>query len=322
MTPSLKDKRKQWLDILDGEDENAIKNQVIQMTWDAAAFRVVNEARRFAPRAPEGEVKLNGLMHRLLDHGFFVSQMASIRRQVDGAGVEGKKGVYSLAGLLKDLKEHRYLLTRKSIFEAESLEYDVESIKREEEKYDREQMKKGKRAWYTPANLDAEQLEWRHRDVDGLAGVARTARSPDDTIQDQVFTNLSAKIKGSCQEVKDHVDKFIAHAATPQSRADVRADEAGVTLNHLLESHRILCQVMSFLSVCILGGASLHPLPYAQFDQFQYIDEPLVAPNQVEGLRALWKQFENESHDWGQWGLNEYDSEFAKAQAAGQASIH
>ena len=322
MTLSLKDKRKQWLKVLDGEDRSAIKNQVVQMAWDAAAFRVINEARRLAPCTPDGDVKLNGLVHGLLNRGFFISQMVSIRRQVDVYGLDGKKGVYSLTGLLMDVQEHQNLLTRKSIFEAENLEYDVESLRRAHDDYARAQIEKGKRAFSTPANLDWQLIERRHQDVDRLADVAPTARSPEDTILAEVFTNLLAKLKDPCLKVKDHVDKFIAHAATPESRAGVRADEAGLALNLLWESHRILCQVISFLSVHIFGGASFHPLPYPQFDQFQYIDKPLVAPDKVEGLRALWKQYENESHDWGQWGMNDYELEFAKAQAAGQASLH
>ena len=316
MTLSLKDKRKQWLDVLDGEDRSAIQNQVIQMAWDAAVFKVINEARRLAPCTPDGDVKLNGMVHRLLNRGFFISQMVSIRRQVDACGLEGKKGVYSLAGLLKDVREHHDLLTRKSIFEAENLEYDVESLRCAHDEYVSAQREKGKRTFSTPANLNWQQSEQRHQDVDRLAGVVPTARSPEDTIQEEVFTKLLAKLKDPCLKVKDHVDKFIAHAATPESRADVRADEAGIALNLLWESHRILCQVISCLSVHILGGASFHPLPYPQFDQFQYIDNPLVAPDQVEGLRALWRQFDKESHDWGQWGMNEYDSEFSKAHPA------
>ena len=313
MTLSLRDKRKQWLEVLDGEDRSAIKNQVTQMAWDAAVFRVINEARRLAPCTPDGDVKLNGMVHRLLNRGFFISQMVSIRRQVDVWGLEGKNSVYSLTGLLKDVREHHDLLTRKSIFEAENLEYDVESIRRAAEKYASSQIENGKRAFFTPANLDWQQSERRHQDVDHLAGVVPAARSPEDTIQDEVFTNLLAMLKDPCHIVKDHVDKFIAHAATPEDRADAGADEAGIALNHLWESHRILCQAISFLSVHIFGGASFHPLPDPLFDQFEYIDNPLVAPDQVQRLQAVWEQYRSESSEWGLWGINQYESEFPKA---------
>ena len=155
--------------------------------------------------------------------------MVSIRRQVDGYGLEGKNSVYSLTGLLKDIREHRDLLTRESIFEVEDLEYDVESIRRAEEEYGRGQVEKGERGCHFPSSLNSQRLERRHQDVDHLAGVEPAARTPEDTIQDEVFTNLLAMLKDPCHKVKDHVDKFIAHAATPEDRAGVRADEAART---------------------------------------------------------------------------------------------
>jgi hypothetical protein len=51
LTPkTLVEKRAEWLTALVGEDRNSIRNQVKVMTWHAAAFRVVNEGRRLAPR--------------------------------------------------------------------------------------------------------------------------------------------------------------------------------------------------------------------------------------------------------------------------------
>ena len=80
---SLKVKRKQWLKVLAGEDRHSIIKQLSQLAWNAASFQVVNEARRVAPSDPEGGVQLNGLMHQLLDRGFFSNQVVGIRRLND-----------------------------------------------------------------------------------------------------------------------------------------------------------------------------------------------------------------------------------------------
>jgi hypothetical protein len=76
-------KRKEWRRVLRGKDRNAVFNQITRMLWDAAAYRIVNEARSLAPAANEGGVQLNGLMHRLIDDCFSVTQLVAIRRILD-----------------------------------------------------------------------------------------------------------------------------------------------------------------------------------------------------------------------------------------------
>src|SRR5579864_3290937 len=100
------------------------------MTWDVATYRVINEARRLAPTAPEGGVQLNGLVHSFLDRSFLCSQALVVRRLGDAEGLTGKKGVYSLIGLLKDMCNHYYLFTRESMLEAEAVPYKSEEPQR------------------------------------------------------------------------------------------------------------------------------------------------------------------------------------------------
>jgi hypothetical protein len=54
-------KRAEWLRVLCSRDRNAIFNQIGRMLWDAAAYRILNEARARAEPAKEGGVQLNGL---------------------------------------------------------------------------------------------------------------------------------------------------------------------------------------------------------------------------------------------------------------------
>lgn len=68
---TLPGKRKLWLEVLSGKDKHSVVHQITAMTWNAAAYQVVKEARRLAPADPEGGVQLNGMLHRLIDHGFF-----------------------------------------------------------------------------------------------------------------------------------------------------------------------------------------------------------------------------------------------------------
>ena len=81
----FKAKREQWLEQLCGQDRHSVVNQISRMIWDAAAFRIINEARRYAENADDGGVKLNGMVHQLLNKGFLASQASAIRRLMDKA---------------------------------------------------------------------------------------------------------------------------------------------------------------------------------------------------------------------------------------------
>jgi len=313
VAPTLSEKRKEWLNVLLGKDRHSIANQISQMTWDATAFRVVNEARRLAPRDSDGRVQLNGLMHSLLDRAFFASHMAAVRRLADTYPLHGEKGVYSLSALLKDMQTHRDLLTREAIFAAEDLQYDYEPIRQEYYEYKDSQREAGKEAPFVPDNLWWLRHDRRHEQIDRLAGVQAQDRQPGDTVREKVFLNLEKKIKKATEDVKCHVKKFIAHAATPDSRATVGTDEAGLTLNHLWQAHQHLCEVAGFLAIYVLGDSFPDPLPIPQYDQFKYIDKPLIDKSEIGALRELWDQLDRECRGWTKWGPDQYAKEFEGA---------
>jgi len=311
--PTLAEKRKVWLEVLSGKDRHTITKQITWMTWDAAAFRVVNEARRLAPRDPDGGRQLNGLMHSLLDRAFFASHLAAIRRLMDDRyPLNGKKGVYSLPALLKDMRKHRELLAREAIFAAEGLEYDYEPIRQRFFEYADQQKATSQQAYDIPDELCWFKHENRHERIDQLAGVQAQDRQPGDMVRKKVFDDLQRKVDGACEVVVEHVNKFIAHAATPESRATVGADEAGLTLNHLWQAHQHLCEVAGFLAIYLLGYSFPGPLPIPQYDQFKYIERPLIDASQVDKLQTLWRQIEKETQGWSNWDLDQYTKEFEK----------
>jgi len=316
--PGLSEKRKQWLEVLSGEDRHSISRQLTDMIWDAASFRMVNEARRLAPPDSKGGVQLNWMMHSLMDRGFFASQILAIRRLTDSYSLEGPKGVYSLSGLLKDMQAQRHLLTRAAVFAAEGLAYDYEPIRRRWRAYADERRSGSETAWATPADLDWHKHERRHEAVDMLTGVRPEARRPEDVIQEAVLVNLASKVARASKEIVTYAKKFIAHAATPESRAIVNADDAVLTLNHLWEAHKHLCQVAKFLAIEVLGDSCPGLLRIPLFNQFRHMDKPLIDSSRLGELRELWKQFEEECQSWKQWDLDTYRSEFGD-DAAGES---
>ena len=305
----FKSKREDWLKRITLKDRNSIQRQIWSMIWDAAVFRVINESRRLANNAKEGGVELNGMIHSLIDKCFFQSQANAIRRLMDTYEAEGKRGVYSFSRLLVDIKENIKLFTRENMFAAEELSYDYSSIQEADIKYRDEQIKSGEKAFFIPQELNWHRHERRHKDIDKLSGVDKDSRSPNDTIKPEIISHLKSKL-GSCKEITDYVDKYIAHAATPESRATINADEISLNLRKLWRAHEVICKVANFVSILILGDNHVGSLAtYVYGDQFDYIDRPLIEFDKIKYLRELWDRYEKETRSWGNWGIEEIEKE-------------
>ncbi|HUS93382.1 MAG TPA: hypothetical protein VM695_16110 [Phycisphaerae bacterium] len=305
-------KRQLWVQCLDGDDRHSVTRQITRMTWNAAAFRVINEARRIAPPAKEGGLQLNGLMHSLIDDCFFESQMLAIRRLTDSYPITGDRrgrDVFSLTSLLRHMEKNAKLMTRSNLLAAEGLEYDYEAVREKEREYHRERMLAGERAYFVPRSLDSHGLQTRQEQIDFLAGVVGTQRSPDDSVRPEILSHLRRKVLGACEEIRVRVDKFVAHAASPDSRQAEDADAMRVDLNHIWEAHKAICEVANFVDMYLLTGTSHGFLAVPQYDQFAYIDRPLVASGCVADLRAMWDAYEKETGEWGLWGIDELRTE-------------
>jgi hypothetical protein len=126
--------------------------QIFWMVWNVGAFRVINEARRITPRDNQGGVQLNALVHQLIDHSFFESQMLAIRRLTDTYPLTGdprKRDVFSLTSLLQDMRNHAHLMTRANMFAAEGLQYDYEAVRHKQIEYFRAPPT-GRGSWVPP----------------------------------------------------------------------------------------------------------------------------------------------------------------------------
>lgn len=304
MPPSLTltERRKLWLETLRGDDTNSVMNQLTEMTWYFAAFKVVNEARRIAAPARSGGVQLNGLMHDLITHGFYVMQSAAVRRLLDKKDADDrKKGVFSLMGLLLDIVKHAELLTRRNLLEAESLVYDFEPLRDADRQRDIEELlADGKiRARSCPNTGNWHGSEHRHEMIDRLARVAAADRKPTDAIPLSLLQSLKTKVEIACSAISVFATKYIAHAAIPSSRA--AENTTNPKLIELEVGLRSLCEVASFIAIHILGDSSAPPLPFPTYDVLEYVERPLVTSAQIETLRTVWDGFAKESETWNNW---------------------
>jgi len=300
----FKAKREQWLEWIAGKDAHAIRNQITRMVWEAAVFRVINEARGYAPTDSKGKVQLSGTMHQLINDCFFVSQAAAIRRLVDrgppgaSSAAEGAKGVYSLYGLLADIQRHWHLLTREHILAAEGVPYDFEPIREKANEYSVQQREAVIRAYMEPEELDWRTPARRHEQIDRLTGTSKDRRTRGDSVRPELLQNLIDKLQSACRAVKKYTDMRIAHAAAPGSMATVTSAEINITLGHLWEAHEVICRVVHLVGLHILGTSINSHLAVPQFEQFEYIDRPLVSVANIPKLYDVWQDYDRLNNEW------------------------
>jgi len=300
-----KQKRDIWIQCMNGEGYNSILKQIWRMIWNTAAFRVINEARKIAPSAQEGGVQLNYLIHNLIDKCFFESQASAIRRLNDT-----KRNVYSLVRLLDDMSKNVKLMTRENIFKYEQLEYDVEKLKQKEDEYIEENVKKGLRAWGTPKEIDPGISVDRHKQIDFLAGVDYIDRSPSDCIRRKILINIRKRLIENGEDIIKYTNRYVAHATKKESGNNRNIDEIPFSLNDLWRAHKNICEMTNFINLYILIGANYGFLAIPQFNQFKYIDKPLVASENIQVLKDVWDEYNKETFNWMNWGIPEYRKEF------------
>lgn len=304
---AFKSRRELWIQSLEGDDPNSIKRQIRTMVWNTAAYRIINEARRIAPPAEEGGVQLNGMMHRLIDKGFFESQLLAIRRLAQGGSLaeDQERDVYSISSLLEDMKAHVQLVTRANLFQAEGLPYDVDYL---QVASCQTRVETAPPAYYSQ-ELDLRRLRERHAEVDSLTGVTPDRRSPDDTVSVRLLSCLNQKVLDAYADIRPYINKFLAHPATPESRGIVNADGIRITLDHLYQAHEGICKVANFIGRYLLTGGYTSFLAVPQYDQFAYIDRPLVTKEGIESLKRVWDEYDKETREWTQWGIEDLRKE-------------
>ena len=252
-------------------------------------------------------------MHRLIDDGFFEGQSLAIRRLIDDYPITSdghRNDVFSLVSLLKDMKKYVFLFTRQNMLAAEGKDYDYLPILERARAYNREREIAGDHSYVLPQVLNWRGIERRHEQIDFLAGVTEKSRSPMDAVRSLVLDLLIEKITTASQDLQVHVNKFVAHAASPESRQLVSADSFEITLNHLYVAHEAICKVASFVDVYLLRGCSHNHLAIPQYNQFVYMDRPLVTKEGVSALQGVWNDYDRETNRWSNWSIDTFRQEF------------
>jgi hypothetical protein len=300
---SFRQMRMKWIEWLHGEDPHSISQQISSILWDYALFITVNELRRIAVEEPEKDVGINGPVIHLFDAGFATIQAVAIRRLIEKPNKNPKWAIISLRRVLKEIEQNLDLMTRENYVCYDGLPYDYDSV---HQKWlsSLPVTKSGVHSGSLPTNgPNAFFMSERvHKNFDILAQINPKMRSRNDRIKIKVLEHLESEIK-KCENIKKYVDKFIAHAADPETRASLSNEEKGITLERLETCHKIIYQVASFISGQLLWESNLGGLPVPQYDHLKNLDKRWTTPQKLEKAHKKWDEYKKEVSKWDSTSL-------------------
>lgn len=290
----LADRIAAWRQAFEGDD-NAIVNTLVSYAWNFAVFQTVAKAVELAPEDGHGNKRLNGMMLQLLRTTYWGSAVMAIRRLVDNGKLHGKFGVASLRSILNDVRSSRDELTRRVYVEdIAKLPYDWEVLDA---------------LWWdrhfggvpqapdeaTRRAQDPEPSRQRHEEFDFLSGVAPANRTPDDLIDPTIFDRLEARL-GRLDTIADHATIHFAHAGTEFSRQGRDMGQWGPT--EAVDALRELVEVAELIGRWFVFTSVHDVLPTPQFNQFEHLDQPLMANDDTSALDAAWEAFAEQTARW------------------------
>lgn len=292
-----------WSDCLKGDDENSIFQQISVMVWDTAIFRFILESRQSQIKKNPDNPPINISFHSFLDRNYFQAQAASIRRLADKSkyGLIGAKSIYSLHSLIDDIGKRRAELTRESFFQLRHIPYDYSELQQREKEFIAQQLIENRSGFRIPPEFNWEVSAHAHATFDRLCGIQTQSRKPYDIVAEKVFLRLKDRLD-LCQAITNYVDKYIAHSATPESRAVENVDSTKVTLKQIWDAHQIIYEVAEFLSG-VLFSEGHTPLAWKSPNLFDNWDVPLLESQDIDQLEVIYEQFREETNQWQLQGV-------------------
>lgn len=287
---NLRERIARWRDAF-RDDTTGIHKTLDDLVWNYAAFRTAIRIVRLANEKRTSEPPINQMMFDLISNGYWSSLLLGIRRLVDdSSGINGRRGVYSLRAVIKDIEACRPSITRRVYVEwVCEAKYDLNLLRKEQ--WENVKAAAGKPTWGDPI---LPKSEWSHRHFDFLSGVSEDNRTPDDLIDTAVLSRVEARL-ATLDIIAGHVSSHVAHAGNRESRDGKELDS--FEIRDAREALKELKQVADLVGIWFAneGGAGL-----ATFlgDQFEGLDKPLIASADLEELETQWLEIDRDVASW------------------------
>jgi hypothetical protein len=124
----------------------------------------------------------------------------------------------------------------------------------------------------------------------------------------QIFLFLREKLHTTCTNIIDRVNKFVAHASSPESRQRFDVDEHEVTFRHVKEAIMLICGITNFINEYFVSGHGyIYFLPYLMPIDFSYLNAPLYDVADFKLAMKKWEEIVEESREWGCLDLSDID---------------
>jgi hypothetical protein len=246
-------------------------------------------------------------LHELIDDGYFIGNSTAIRRLLDAQTASGAGGVFSLVGLINEIGDCEDLFTRGNVLAARDLDYDYAPARF---RAYAEAENKGTVA-ISPIGWFGSRY-W-HGVMDELCGVVPENRARSDSPNKGRMKTLAMELAEKGRSIREWTNKFIAHAASPESRKGILPQSQSVSLAKLWLAERMIVRSASFISAKFVTGENLAALANPWFDLFAFLNRPFVDPNAIGTMQREWEKHKREIHAckdwfWDQPLINERDN--------------
>jgi hypothetical protein len=273
----FREKREEWYGWLIGDEQHAIWNQISNMLWNDATYRLINKCRGHGAKAPDDYMSNSFLIGSFIDQGYITTQIMAIRRLIDPQARRDDRQPISIKRILADLRDHVDLVSRENFVSFDAAPYDYAKAEEAwlneclEEHGDKKPIFRG---IPTSGPMAWSSSHRRHETFDKLSGVSSENRTRGDLLSVKTIDRLSQSLGlHELAQVSVYSDKFIAHAADPSSREPLSADEIKISIGMLNACHRALVSVAKTVSELIfLSGHSEIPAP--QFNIVEHFTHP------------------------------------------------
>lgn len=290
----FRSKRDEWLHWLLHDENHAISNQISQMLWSDAVFRLVNASRREAAGSDAGFATQSGIIAQALDRGYVAEQLTAFRRLNEPASKSRKRQIISLRRLLDDMRAHRHLLTREHFVCYDGLPFDTDAVQQPTPNLDQSGVSFGWLETTGPSATNISRLQ--HETFDDLMDVVPSKRSRSDRIGEKFFEKLETELNNQLfTDLRDYANKLLLHAADSYSMSSVTLED--VTLEKFWTCHRAILKVATQLSIAI-DAPQMPAIPHPQFDVLEHWSRPFAPEDAFDRLMEDWHAQNEEREQW------------------------
>lgn len=277
------------------KDENSIQSTLLSLAWNYASYHSIVRAANLHPDV-DGKKELNGLLFELLRSGYWAGTLLAIRKVTDRGPLRGPRGVVSLRSIARDVESEQRRFTRRAFVEdVAGAPYDYEEVERASWKYLAKHAT-GKAVWI-PRELDPYPSIHRHAQFDYLSGVDASSRSETDLIRPEIFQRIEVRLS-ALDVIADHATIHFAHAATDESRVGRGLHSFATT--DAMNALKQLAEIAELMGRWFANSGVGDVLAVPQFDQFAYLDRPILPTADSTEPRRLWDEIASQTAQWSQ----------------------